>query len=106
MDTLRLDGAGGGFRAGLRDLADRAARAGRNDGGHVTDSDVLALTAKHCTMCHAAKPTHESFKEAPKNVTLESIADLRKLRAADPDADGAEQGDAARQPDPHDRWRA
>ena len=29
-------------------------------------------------MCHAAKPTHESFKEAPKNVALESTADLRK----------------------------
>ena len=40
--------------------------------------EVLALTAKHCTMCHARKPTHESFKEAPKNVMLETIADLRK----------------------------
>src|ERR1041385_936917 len=46
--------------------------------GAVSDAEVLAITAKHCTMCHAAKPTHESFKEAPKNVTLESIADLRK----------------------------
>src|SRR5207237_10359350 len=46
--------------------------------GAVSDAEVLAITAKHCTMCHAAKPTHESFKEAPKNVTLESTADLRK----------------------------
>jgi uncharacterized membrane protein len=46
--------------------------------GAVTDGDVLALTAKHCTMCHAKKPTHESFKEAPKNVMLESIGDLKK----------------------------
>ena len=29
-------------------------------------------------MCHAAKPTHESFQEAPKNITLETIADIRK----------------------------
>ena len=43
--------------------------------------EVLALTAKHCTMCHARKPTHESFKEAPKSVTLESIGDLRKHAA-------------------------
>jgi uncharacterized membrane protein len=47
--------------------------------GAVSDSDVLALTAKHCTMCHARKPTHESFSEPPKNVTLETIADIRKF---------------------------
>ena len=47
-------------------------------GAAVSDAQVLAITARHCTMCHAAKPTHESFKEAPKNVALESTADLRK----------------------------
>jgi uncharacterized membrane protein len=47
-------------------------------GGVVSDAEVLALTAKHCTMCHAKKPTHESFQEAPKNVTLESIGEIRK----------------------------
>ena len=46
--------------------------------GAVSDTEVLALAAKHCTMCHAKRPTHESFKEAPKNVTLESVADLHK----------------------------
>jgi uncharacterized membrane protein len=46
--------------------------------GEVADADVLALTTKHCTMCHARKPTHESFKEAPKNVMLESIGDIKK----------------------------
>jgi uncharacterized membrane protein len=45
----------------------------------VSDADVLALTTKHCVTCHARKPTHESFKEAPKNVTLETIDDLRKF---------------------------
>lgn len=47
-------------------------------GGGVSDAEVLALSARHCTMCHARKPTHESFKEAPKNVTLETADDLRK----------------------------
>jgi uncharacterized membrane protein len=46
--------------------------------GSVSDAEVLALTARHCTACHARRPTHESFKEAPKNVMLESTADLRK----------------------------
>ena len=29
-------------------------------------------------MCHAANPTHESFRDAPKNIVLESVADLKK----------------------------
>jgi uncharacterized membrane protein len=29
-------------------------------------------------MCHAANPIHESFQAAPKNITLETVADLRK----------------------------
>jgi uncharacterized membrane protein len=55
-----------------------APRAPAPGGAVVSDADVLALTAKHCTMCHARKPTHESFQEAPKNVTLESIGEIRK----------------------------
>jgi uncharacterized membrane protein len=47
----------------------------------VDDAEVLALVRKHCVMCHAAKPTHESFQEAPKNVTLETVADIRKRAA-------------------------
>src|SRR6185503_1923552 len=46
--------------------------------GAVSDMEVLAITVKHCSMCHAQKPTHESFNEPPKNVVLESTADLRK----------------------------
>jgi len=56
-----------------------APRAPAATGGAVSDAEVLALSAKHCTMCHARKPTHESFKEAPKNVTLETVDDLRKF---------------------------
>ncbi len=55
-----------------------APRAPAATGAAVSDGEVLALSARHCTMCHARKPTHESFKEAPKNVMLESVGELRK----------------------------
>lgn len=45
------------------------------------DADVLAVTAKHCTPCHAAKPRHEGFSEAPKGVMLEHIDDIRRYAA-------------------------
>lgn len=44
----------------------------------VDDAEALALVQKHCVMCHATKPTHESFQEAPKNISLETIADIKK----------------------------
>ena len=77
LARVRLGDAGRALRADLRDLAHRAARARPRPARSAT-REVLALTAKHCTMCHARKPTHESFKEAPKNVMLESTADIRK----------------------------
>ncbi len=45
----------------------------------VSDSEALGITAKHCAMCHAAKPTHQGFKEAPKGVMLETLDELRRL---------------------------
>ena len=47
----------------------------------VEDAEVLALMRKHCVMCHATKPTHESFQEAPKNIALETIDDIKKHAA-------------------------
>jgi len=47
----------------------------------VEDAEVLALMRKHCVMCHAIKPTHESFQEAPKNIALETIDDIKKHAA-------------------------
>lgn len=47
----------------------------------VDDAEALALVQKHCVMCHAAKPTHESFQEAPKNIALETIAGIKKHAA-------------------------
>ena len=43
----------------------------------VSDADALAITRAHCVMCHARKPTHPSFDAPPKNVTLETIDELR-----------------------------
>src|SRR5512140_3765778 len=50
-------------------------------GAGVSDDDALAIVRKHCVMCHAANPSHESFREAPKNGTLETIPDIRKHAA-------------------------
>ena len=46
--------------------------------GEVSDAEVLAITAKHCTTCHARMPTHESFPQPAKDVTLETVEDLKR----------------------------
>jgi uncharacterized membrane protein len=51
-------------------------------GAGLSDADALAIIRRHCVMCHAAMPSHESFREAPKSITLETIADIRKHAAA------------------------
>jgi len=53
------------------------AAAAATDAAEVSDADALALTQKHCVMCHARKPTHASFDAPPKNVVLETIDELR-----------------------------
>src|SRR5262249_13123781 len=58
------------------------ATAHHSDAGTVADAEALAIVSKHCVVCHAAKPTHESFGEAPKNIILEDLADLKKHAAA------------------------
>jgi uncharacterized membrane protein len=59
-----------------------APRAPASTGGAaVADAEVLTIVVKHCSMCHAQKPTHASFKEPPKNVVLESADQLRKHAA-------------------------
>lgn len=69
-----------------------APKAATGGGVAATDAEVIAITAKHCVTCHAAKPTHEGFTEAPKGVTLGTIADLErfaplvKAQAVDTDA--------------------
>jgi uncharacterized membrane protein len=46
--------------------------------GQVTEARALELAATHCANCHARRPKHEGFTEAPKGVALETAADLRR----------------------------
>jgi uncharacterized membrane protein len=55
-----------------------APRAATVVAGGVSDAEVLAIAQKHCVMCHAAKPTHEGFAEAPKGVMLETVEEMRR----------------------------
>src|SRR6476619_7979528 len=50
-------------------------------GGNISDADVLLIVQRHCATCHAVNPTHESFREAPNKIVLESVADLKKHAA-------------------------
>ena len=45
------------------------------------DAEALAIVRKHCVTCHAAEPSHENFQETPKNITLETIDNLKKYAA-------------------------
>jgi uncharacterized membrane protein len=44
----------------------------------MTDAEVVALAAKHCTMCHSEMPTSEAFDKPPKGIRLETIEQLRR----------------------------
>ena len=48
-------------------------------GAAVTDLDAQAIVGKHCLTCHSRHPSHPAFKEAPKNVALENVADMRRF---------------------------
>jgi uncharacterized membrane protein len=68
--------------AGLAVAMVMTAPAARTGGeSAVNDDEVLAITRAHCVMCHAAKPTHEGFPEAPKGVRLETIEEIRRYAA-------------------------
>jgi len=58
-------------------LAAAASAASDVHAGDLLDEDVLAVTRKHCVMCHAHAPTHPNFDAAPKQVVLESIEELK-----------------------------
>jgi uncharacterized membrane protein len=44
----------------------------------VSDTEALALAAKHCTACHSAEPTHPAFGKPPKGIRLDTIEGLRR----------------------------
>jgi uncharacterized membrane protein len=48
-------------------------------GPAMSDTEVMAISQKHCVNCHAAKPTYEGFEEPPKDVVLETIEDMRRF---------------------------
>ena len=43
----------------------------------VTDQEVARIVGTHCLACHSSRPTHESFREAPKDVRLDDLAQVR-----------------------------
>lgn len=45
----------------------------------LSDTEVMQIITTHCVSCHARHPTHESFAEPPNNVTLETVADLKRF---------------------------
>ncbi len=47
--------------------------------GDVPDSAALAIVQKHCVMCHARAPANVSVSEAPKAITLENVADMKRF---------------------------
>jgi len=47
----------------------------------VSDQEALQVVSAHCTACHARRPRHEGFTEAPKGVALESVDELRRHAA-------------------------
>ena len=71
--------AGRGDGADHGDLRDRAAAARQTPGRAVTDAEAQAIVGKHCLTCHARNPSHPAFKEPPKNVALETIAEMRRF---------------------------
>ena len=43
-----------------------------------SDVEVLGIVDTHCASCHARQPAHPAFRDAPKNVVLETVDDLRR----------------------------
>jgi uncharacterized membrane protein len=45
----------------------------------VSDARALEIAQTHCVMCHSVHPTHAAFPQAPKDMALETLADLRRF---------------------------
>jgi uncharacterized membrane protein len=46
--------------------------------GEVTEGEALAIVARHCVACHAARPSHPGLAAPPLDVVLTSVADIRR----------------------------
>ena len=49
--------------------------------GDLSDADVLALSQRHCVPCHARNPTHPAFDKPPRDLVLETIAQIMRNAA-------------------------
>lgn len=47
----------------------------------VSDERVIEIAQTHCAMCHSVHPAEDAFLRAPKDVTLDTLADLRRFAA-------------------------
>ena len=47
----------------------------------VSDAAALAISVKHCTACHAPRPTKDGFSEPPKGMSLDTVDELRRHAA-------------------------
>ncbi len=96
--------AGRGLRADLRDLSSPRRATPAQSGPPVSDGEVLARSHKalHHVPCHASRRMRAS-RSRPRMLRWRRIADLKRFAQLIMIADRPEQGDAARQPDRHDR---
>jgi uncharacterized membrane protein len=44
----------------------------------VADGEVLQIVQHHCAVCHARRPQHPGFAEAPKDMRFENLNDVRQ----------------------------
>jgi uncharacterized membrane protein len=44
----------------------------------VADTEALQIVQHHCTVCHARRPKHPGFAEAPKDMRFETLKDIRQ----------------------------
>ena len=58
-----------------------AAMSGFALAAEASDAAALAIVQKHCGPCHARNPTHPAFDKPPKDIVLDTTADLKKYAA-------------------------
>jgi uncharacterized membrane protein len=46
--------------------------------GDVSDADAVSIVQTRCAACHAAQPTDNTIKAAPKGIALETIEELKR----------------------------
>ena len=44
----------------------------------MSDEEALAVAHRHCAGCHAERPAHPAFDKPPKDIALETLAQLKQ----------------------------